>query len=217
MEGAAIQHQGNRFRDFAADLVKPELESADRSAHRYMHVISGCRFYRGLPDGSFAAAAAAARGGQDGNGDDEQDHPAHGGRAYPSETVSFGAKTYRNGVKHLSVCPVSEALFSSPPTCWGIVVPTWYRMHRPICPMRPEPGTHGTHGTRPDAYGRPVLRLGAERSPVQIRPPRSIRPSLEPVAAGPGGQPGLPADTLKGGSPVAIASGVGFYGCARAR
>ncbi len=119
MEGAAIQHQGNRFRDFAADLVKPELESADRSAHRYMHVISGCRFYRGLPDGSFAAAAAAARGGQDGNGDDEQDHPAHGGRAYPSETVSFGAKTYRNGVKHLSVCPVSEALFSSPPNMLG--------------------------------------------------------------------------------------------------
>jgi hypothetical protein len=33
-------------------------------------------------------------------------------------------------------------------------------------------GTHGTHGTRPDGYGSRVRRLGAERSPVQIRPPR---------------------------------------------
>ena len=36
---------------------------------------------------------------------------------------------------------------------WRRVVPLWYRMHRPICPMRPDSGTHGTHGTRPDAYG----------------------------------------------------------------
>jgi hypothetical protein len=70
MEGAAIQHQGDRFRDFAADFVKSERESADRSAHRYMHVISGGRLDRALPDGRFAASAAAARGCQDGNGDD---------------------------------------------------------------------------------------------------------------------------------------------------
>jgi hypothetical protein len=42
--------------------------------------------------------------------------------------------------------------------------------------MRPESGTHGTHGTRPDANGTRVLRLGAEQSPVQIRPPPIAQP-----------------------------------------
>ena len=72
--------------------------------------------------------------------------------------------------------------------------PLWYRL---LCPIRPDSRRPGTHGTRPDAYGRRVRRLGAERSPVQDRPPRlskgrgsgSSRPWLRQAAPTP--RPGL--------------------------
>ena len=72
----------------------------------------------------------------------------------------------------------------------------WYRTHRPICPMRPDRGTGGTHGTRRDAYGSRVRRLGAERSQVQILSPRFVLPR------------GVPAPVPKG---LSLLEGVGTF------
>ena len=53
-----------------------------------------------------------------------------------------------------------------------LVAPLWYRLLCPMCPDRPRAGTMGTRGTPTDASTPVAARLGAERSPVQIRPPR---------------------------------------------
>ena len=53
-----------------------------------------------------------------------------------------------------------------------LVVPLWYRLLRPMCPDRPQAGTMGTLGTLTDASTPIAVRLGAERSRVQISPPR---------------------------------------------
>ena len=52
------------------------------------------------------------------------------------------------------------------------VVPLWYRMHRPLRPGRPRTWTYRAIWTLTDTSTLGVARLGAERSPVQIRPPR---------------------------------------------
>ena len=59
---------------------------------------------------------------------------------------------------------------ATPPTL--VVVPLWYRLLRPLRPDCPQPGTLGTRGTLRDTSTLDDARLGAERSPVQIRPPR---------------------------------------------
>ena len=52
------------------------------------------------------------------------------------------------------------------------VVPLWYRLIRPMCPDRPGPWTRRTIRALTDASTPAACRLGAERSRVQIPPPR---------------------------------------------
>jgi hypothetical protein len=65
--------------------------------------------------------------------------------------------------------------FSQPADFACPLVPLWYRLLCPMCPDRPRTGTMGTQGTLRDASTLNAVRLGAERSPVQIRPPRLSR------------------------------------------
>jgi hypothetical protein len=70
-----------------------------------------------------------------------------------------------------------------------VVVPLWYRLLCPMRPDRPRPGTMGTPGRLADASTPEGARLGAERSPVQIRPPRLGGSPLLKRACGISGDP----------------------------
>jgi hypothetical protein len=104
--------------------------------------------------------------------------------------------------------PVLVAPLFSPPNVWGVVVPLWYRLLRPMHPDRPRMWTHRTIRTLPDTSTPVACRLGAERSPVQIRPPRLItcesahEPALGQLVARPvtdrSGDQLAPAGTRRG-------------------
>jgi hypothetical protein len=74
--------------------------------------------------------------------------------------------------------------FSQPADFACPLVPLWYRLLCPMCPDRPRTGTMGTQGTLRDASTLNAVRLGAERSPVQIRPPRLCESPLRERAFG---------------------------------
>jgi ketosteroid isomerase-like protein len=70
------------------------------------------------------------------------------------------------------------------PTQRRRAVPLWYRLLRPMRPGRPRRGRSGRGGRPRDAPTPEAARLGAERSRVQISPPRLLESPLGKRALG---------------------------------
>jgi hypothetical protein len=69
--------------------------------------------------------------------------------------------------------------FSQPADFACPLVPLWYRLLGPMCPDRPRTWTERASWTLTDSSTPEAGRLGAERSPVQIRPPDDSKPVTE--------------------------------------
>jgi hypothetical protein len=89
-----------------------------------------------------------------------ESHPGYSRR--PAAFRASGGNCAAGGVRELSGELGRDALH----------VPRWYRLLSPIRPGNARAGTMRTVGTLVDASTYPAARLGAERSSVQIRPPR---------------------------------------------